>query len=126
MIDKSSPMLSNRAYDILKYVAQILLPALGALYFALSQTWGISHGPEVVGSITAFDTFLGLLLGLSARSYVATGAKYDGSLDVLSSGDSRTFSLNLDTHPDDLQSKDEVTFKVNNQVDDSPPAPPAV
>lgn len=61
--------LSNKTYDILKWVAQILLPALGTLYFALSKIWGLPYGEEIVGTIAAVDTFLGALLGLSSRTY---------------------------------------------------------
>ena len=61
--------LSNRTYDILKWTAQYLLPALGTLYFSVSQIWGLPYGEEIVGTITAVDTFLGVLLGLSSAEY---------------------------------------------------------
>lgn len=61
--------MSNRAYDILKYVAQIVLPAIATLYFALSQIWGLPYGEEIVGTITAIDCFLGALLGISTAQY---------------------------------------------------------
>lgn len=61
--------MNNKTYDVLKYIAQIVLPALGALYFALSQIWGLPYGEEIVGTITALDCFLGALLGLSTMAY---------------------------------------------------------
>jgi hypothetical protein len=61
--------LSNKTYDILKWIAQILLPAVGTLYFALSKIWGLPFATEVVGTITAVDTFLGALLGISSSNY---------------------------------------------------------
>lgn len=61
--------LSNKAYDVLKWIALYLLPALGTLYFALSGIWNFPYGEEVVGTITAIDTFLGVLLGLSNTTY---------------------------------------------------------
>lgn len=61
--------MSNRTYDILKWVAQIALPAVGTLYFALSSIWGLPMGEEVVGTITAVDAFLGALLGISTAQY---------------------------------------------------------
>lgn len=61
--------LSNNTYDILKWIAQILLPALGTLYFALSKIWGLPYSTEVVGTIAAVDTFLGALLGISTAEY---------------------------------------------------------
>jgi hypothetical protein len=61
--------LSNKVYDILKWIALYLLPALGTLYFALSGIWGLPYGEQVVGTITAADTFLGVLLGISSANY---------------------------------------------------------
>lgn len=61
--------ISNRTYDILKWVALYLLPALGTLYFALASIWGLPAGDKVVGTITALDTFLGVLLGISTSQY---------------------------------------------------------
>lgn len=61
--------LSNKTYDILKWIAVILLPALGTLYFALAGIWGFPYAEQIVGTITAIDTFLGVLLGISTSSY---------------------------------------------------------
>lgn len=61
--------LSNETYDILKRIAQYWLPALGSLYFALSQIWGFPYGEEIVGTIAAIDTFLGAILGVSTAQY---------------------------------------------------------
>lgn len=61
--------MNNRVYDILKWIAMFLLPALGTLYFALSSIWGLPYGEQIVGTITAIDTFLGVILGLSSVKY---------------------------------------------------------
>lgn len=61
--------MSNKVYDILKWVAQILLPALGALYFGLAGIWGLAYAEQVVGTITVIDTFLGVILGISSSNY---------------------------------------------------------
>lgn len=61
--------MSNKVYDILKYVAQIVLPAMGTLYFALAGIWGFPYGEQIVGTITAVDTFLGVVLGISNYNY---------------------------------------------------------
>lgn len=60
---------SNKVYDILKWIAQILLPALATLYFALAQVLHLPYGEEVVGVITVLDTFLGAILGISTHNY---------------------------------------------------------
>ncbi len=62
-------MLTNKTYDILKWIAQILLPAVGTLYFALAKIWGFPFSEEIVGTITAIDAFLGVLLGISKAQY---------------------------------------------------------
>lgn len=62
-------MLNDKVYDICKFIAQILLPALGTLYFALAGIWGFPYGEQVVGTIMAVDTFLGALLGISSIQY---------------------------------------------------------
>ena len=61
--------MDNTVYDILKYAAQIVLPAVATLYFALSQIWGLPYGEQIVGTITAIDAFLGALLGISTYQY---------------------------------------------------------
>ena len=61
--------MSNRTYDILKYIAQIVLPAIGALYFGLASIWGLPYAQEIVGTITCIDAFLGALLGISTVQY---------------------------------------------------------
>lgn len=61
--------MNNKVYDILKWIAQMLLPALGTLYFALAGIWGLPFGEEIVGTITAVDTFLGIVLGISTINY---------------------------------------------------------
>lgn len=62
-------MLNNSTYDILKWIAQLFLPGAGTLYFALAGIWGLPYGEQVVGTITAIDAFLGVLLGISTTSY---------------------------------------------------------
>lgn len=61
--------MSNKVYDVLKFIAQILLPALGTLYFALAKIWGFPYAAEIVGTISAVDAFLGALLGISTANY---------------------------------------------------------
>lgn len=61
--------MSNKTYDVLKSIAQIFLPALGTLYFALASIWNLPYGEQVVGTISAVDAFLGALLGISTKKY---------------------------------------------------------
>lgn len=61
--------ISDKTYDTLKWVALLLLPALGTLYFALAGIWGLPYGEQIVGTITAVDTFLGAILKISTNTY---------------------------------------------------------
>ena len=61
--------MSNKVYDVLKYIAQIVLPAVGTLYFALAGIWNFPYAEAIVGTITAIDTFLGVILGISSANY---------------------------------------------------------
>lgn len=61
--------MSNRTYDILKDIAQIVLPALGTLYFAVAGIWGLPYGEQIVGTIAAVDAFLGAVLKISTHIY---------------------------------------------------------
>lgn len=61
--------MNDKTYDIMKWIAMILLPSIGTLYFALSSIWGLPYGEQIVGTITAGDTFLGACLGLSSKQY---------------------------------------------------------
>lgn len=61
--------MSNKMYDVLKWIAMVCLPAIATLHFALAGIWGFPYGEEIVGTITAVDTFLGVLLGISSAQY---------------------------------------------------------
>ena len=62
-------VLDNKVYDILKWIALIVLPAIGTAYFGLAAIWGLPYGEQVVGTITVIDTFLGAILGVSSKQY---------------------------------------------------------
>lgn len=61
--------MSNKAYNIIKWIVVIVLPSLGTLYFALAGIWGLPYGEEIVGTITAIDTFLGAVMMISTAQY---------------------------------------------------------
>lgn len=61
--------MSNKVYNVLKWVAMIALPALATLYLGLSQIWGLPYGEEVSATITLIDTFLGTVLMISTSQY---------------------------------------------------------
>ena len=61
--------MSNKVYDVLKWVALILLPAMATFYAAIAAVWGLPYTEQVVGTITAVDTLLGTLLKISSSNY---------------------------------------------------------
>lgn len=75
-------MMTNKTYDIVKWFAQIVLPAIGTLYFALAGIWGLPYAEQVVGTIVAVDTFLGVVLGYSSSQYAKSEAV--GDVDIAS------------------------------------------
>ena len=61
--------MSNRVYDILKWVALVALPAMASLYYALAGIWGLPYGEQILSTLTAVDACLGVLLGISSAQY---------------------------------------------------------
>jgi hypothetical protein len=114
--------LSNKTYDTLKWVAQILLPALGALYFALSDLWSLPKVVEVVGTIAAVDTFLGVLLGITAAGYKKQNDPNGGYIQQVGV-DPHTgmpdLALTLSKLPNELMEKKSITL----HVEKPPPMP---
>lgn len=64
--------MPDKVYDVLKAIAMIILPALGTLYSALAGIWGWPYAEQIVGTIIAIDTFLGVILGISTMQYKKT------------------------------------------------------
>lgn len=61
--------MSNKTYDILKFIAQIVLPALATFWTTLAKIWGLPLGAEIGATIMAIDTFLGAILMVSTSNY---------------------------------------------------------
>lgn len=104
-------MITGKLYNYLKFLALVVLPAVGTLYFALAGIWGLSSGEEVVGTIVALDTFLGVILQISSTNYDSSTAQ--GTLGILESDGRKVFKLELDGDPEyELEGKDRVVFRV--------------
>ena len=61
--------LSNKTYDILKWIALIAFPAVIAFYTALSSIWGWPYGEQIIGTLAALEIFLGAILQVSNSAY---------------------------------------------------------
>ena len=62
-------MISNKMYDILKWVTMICIPALTTAYVGLSAVWGWPYATEVAKTSAVICTLLGALLGISTAQY---------------------------------------------------------
>jgi len=71
-------MLSNKVYDVLKYIVLIVLPALATLYTAVSGLWNLPFAAEVNGTISAIDTCLGAMICVSTATYNKNGGGLNG------------------------------------------------
>lgn len=61
--------MNNKTYDILKYIALYVLPALATLILTVGSIWQIPYSEAIAGTVTAIDTFIGALIGISAKNY---------------------------------------------------------
>jgi hypothetical protein len=105
----------HRHYDFLKSLAQIWIPGIATLYFTLAQIWGIPFATEVVGSLTAIDTFLGVILRVSTGKYSppSDGAVLYDQADP----DKERLVLNITTPLADVAGKDHILLKVQPAPD---------
>ena len=108
-------ILGSALYDKVKFLVQVLLPAVGTLYFTLGNVWGWPNIEEVLGSLTAVGLFLGTVVGISSASYNMSDARFDGTVNVLTSDEgNKLFTLELDGDPADLEQKNDIVFKVRS------------
>lgn len=103
--------LTGKTYDAMKFITQVGLPAAGTLYFALAGIWGLPSAEQVVGTIVAVDTFLGVLLQISSATFnkdVATGV-----IQVEKTDDGHKFSLEFDGDPrEEIAKANKAVFEV--------------
>lgn len=78
-----SIIFTDKIYDILKYIAQIVLPLLATFYAAIAEIWGLPFAVEIPATITAVDAFLGGLLVKASKDY----NKNQTSTDETSAGE---------------------------------------
>lgn len=105
--------MTNKTYDVLKFIAQIVLPALGTLYAALAPLWNLPYSEQIVGSIVAIDAFLGALLGLSSANYYKKGKDVLGTLAIDPENETANFNFNEESAEELLNAK---TAKVKVEV----------
>lgn len=106
--------LSNKAYNVIKYMITIFLPAAGALYWSLWQIWDFPKIGNVNGTINALIAFGGLLIGYSTRKYNQTVNAPDGDLVVTHDPDSgeKYLGLGVNTSVAAMTAKQQVRLNV--------------
>lgn len=61
--------MNNKVFDFIRFIGEIVLPALGALYFGIAKIWGFPYGQEIVGTLAVITTFIGAIVGVSRKKY---------------------------------------------------------
>ena len=107
-------MITGKLYDWLKWIAQILLPFLGTLYFAFSGILDLPSVEAIVGTIMVLDLLLGTVLWISQVTYIMQTGRGDLLIEEDESG-AVGMRLELDETPEDLARKREVRFKVKKK-----------
>ena len=103
--------MTNKTYDTLKFIAQIVLPALATLYFALAGIWGLPYGEQIVGTISAIDAFLGAILRITSTRYYKQGKDTVGTVTIDPIEETADFEFN-DLTTEELTSMKQVKVKV--------------
>lgn len=62
-------IMNSKVYDVLKFIAQIVLPAIATFYLTLAGIWGLPFGEQVSATVMAVDTLLGAILMISSNAY---------------------------------------------------------
>ena len=105
--------MSDKVYDFLNGLVKYVFPGLATLYLGLSEFWGLPNPVAIAGSITLLATFIGGLLAISKRPYLAVNSSTDGDLlvDLREDGED-LLTVALEKPLDDIRGRDSVTFKV--------------
>lgn len=110
-------LINDKVYNIIKWFVVYFLPALGTLYFSISQLWGIPHADQVLGTITSVTIFLSMVMGLSSSSFKKNGLGTDGVMLVdTSNPDKDVYLLQLNNEATNLAEKDIISFKVDKNA----------
>lgn len=119
-MESEGKVITGKLYDRLKFLAQVVLPALATLYVTLAGLWGLPATEAVVGTIVAFDTFLGVVLQISSSNYNSMTAQ--GTLNIKENDEGKMFDLHLEGDPElELEGKKRVVFEVNKVTVPSEP-----
>lgn len=109
---RTTIIFGNTIYDKLKWIVQIVFPAIASAYFGLAAIYGWANAEQVVGTIAVATTFFGVLLGISSHQYHNNPSSYDGVVDISEQDGIDVFSLELNTAVEDIRDGDSFSLKV--------------
>lgn len=110
--------LSNKMFNGIRSLVELILPALATFYFAMSEIWGLPAGPQVVATITAVTVLLGAFLKVQRRQYDKSDPSevFDGDFIVNTTDPSKdVYTLGLGVAFGDLHNKERIVLKVINE-----------
>lgn len=103
--------ITNKSYDIIKWIVVIVIPAVITLYSTLGGIWDFPYVQEITGTLAAIDVFLGVIMKISSVSY---NKEYDGVLHVDTVNDEATDKYLFEVDDlDQLTNKDRITLKID-------------
>jgi len=107
--------MNSKVYDVLKPIAMIWLPAFASFYFAVASIWGFHDTTAVIGTLSAADAFLGVILGISSKIYTPP---VDGAIVVDNNGLKTVQLPGLEAHQ--IAAKPTLTLQVKNETTGAP------
>lgn len=115
-------IMNKKLYDVLKVISLVFLPALATLYVALGGLWNFPAVTQVVGTIAAIDTVLGLILNKSSQNYINSpynlvGAESVGKLVVIQDEEGAAEGMRMEAYKDPFVVPDQqkVVFDVGRE-----------
>lgn len=112
--------LTNKQYDLAKFLTVTVVPAIGALYFALAVIWNFPAGQQVLGTLMSIEACLAVILGISSKQYENNDGRFSGVINTIKTDDKTLYSLELNHDPKLLEQKKEATFKIQPPLVDPP------
>lgn len=102
--------LSNKTYDVLKWVAGYVLPGITTFWLAVGKVWGIPYTAEIGATLAAFDVLMNTILGISKKNYEG-----EGELIVDGNGNVTDFKIQNGSSLENIANKNGVMIKVSQE-----------
>lgn len=52
--------MTDKTFNFIRFLAEIAISAVGALYYAIADIWSLPYGDAVVATCAAVSAFLGI------------------------------------------------------------------